>query len=353
MREIIAAIVTSLIASVMFWVVFNLIPERRERKKMKPLIDFDLYQICRELASFLQIPFQHSMRSPALNQHQIFYGQVSMEEYRRILYTKCLSEDYQHVDDVAKDLIPIGDELKNRSKDILDRIQNIYIFNKYLTAEQILLCRKIADRLTIYSYDMEAFIKDGERVMMPLDPTLAYMSTMFYELHQLYKRLLYYLIKQKPSQNDLGDFYQRLYQEKLDVLYQQKQYKKIIKKVKGKKDSFSNTYYFRSLLHLGRIAKATLSIKDYLQTEHMMLIYLRGYFSDFYSKPDVKNLLISARSEAEYQEMVDCILEEENYWQAFVKSADEVRNYYENKLASHLKANAQKKGLDIKEVKFN
>ena len=51
--------------------------------------------------------------------------------------------------------------------------------------------------------------------------------------------------------------------------------------------------------------------------------------------------------------MVDCILEEENYWQAFVKSADEVRNYYENKLASHLKANAQKKGLDIKEVKFN
>lgn len=40
-HEIIVAIVTSLIASIMFWVVFNVIPDRRERKKMKPLIDFD------------------------------------------------------------------------------------------------------------------------------------------------------------------------------------------------------------------------------------------------------------------------------------------------------------------------
>lgn len=44
-HEVIVAIVTSLIASVMYWVVFNVIPDRRERKKMKPLIDLDLFKI--------------------------------------------------------------------------------------------------------------------------------------------------------------------------------------------------------------------------------------------------------------------------------------------------------------------
>ena len=87
------------------------------------------------------------------------------------------------------------------------------------------------------------------------------------------------MIKQKPSQNDLGNFYQRLYHEKLYVFYQQKQYKKIIKIAKGKKNSPSYTYYF----------------------------------SEFDSLSELKDLLIS----------------------------------------SHLKGNAQKEGLDIKEVKFN
>ena len=43
--DIFTAIVTSLIASVVFWLVFNVIPNVVERKKIKPLLDFDLYQI--------------------------------------------------------------------------------------------------------------------------------------------------------------------------------------------------------------------------------------------------------------------------------------------------------------------
>ena len=337
----------------MFWVVFNVIPDWQERKKMKPLIDFDLYQICWELAVFLELPFHHSMRSPALNQHQIYYGKVTKEDYRRTLYTKCLTEEYQQIDDVAKTLIPIGEELNKRSKEILECIQKIYVFNKYLTVEQILLCRKIADKITVYSYDMPAFMKNGDRVMMPLDPTLAYMSGMFFELHLLYMRLQDYLIRQKASVNDLGDFYQRIYQRKLDVLYQKKQYKRILKITKGKQERPDQTYYFRSLLHLGRTDEALLVIKQFLQTDHLSLIYLRHYFSEFLEDESVTQVLVSARSMKEYQEMVNCIQEEDSFCDSFLKTADEIKAFYEKKLSIHIKTNALKKGMDIKEVKFN
>ena len=338
----------------MFWVVFNVIPDWQERKKMKPLIDFDLYQICWKLAAFLELPFHHSMRSPALNQHQIYYGQVTKDEYRRILYTKCLTEEYHIIDEVAKNLIPIGEELNKRSKEIIECIQKIYIFNKYLTAEQILLCRKIADKITVYSFDMPAFVKDDERVMMPLDPTLAYMSGMFFELRLLYMRLQDYLIRQKASVNDLGDFYQRIYQRKLDVLYQKKQYKKILKITKGKQERPDQTYYFRSLLHLGRTDEALLVIKQFLQTDHLSLIYLRHYFSEFLKDESVTQVLVSARSMKEYQEMIDCIQKEDTFTDAFLKTAEEIKVFYENKLSNHIKANALKEGMNIKkEVKFS
>lgn len=348
--EVITAVITSLIASVMFWVVFNVIPDLRERKKMKPLIDFDLYQICWELAAFLELPFNHSMRSPALNQHQIYYGKVTKEEYRRILYTKCLTEEYQQIDDVAKNLIPIGEELDKRSKEILECIQKIYVFNKYLTAEQILLCRRIADKITVYSYDMPAFMKNGDRVMTPLDPTLTYMSEMFFDLHQLYMRLQNYLIKQKGSENDLGDFYQHIYYRMLDVLYLQEQYKQILKITKGKQERPDLTYYFRSLLHLGRTDEALFVIKQFLQSDNLFLISLRSYFSEFLDDERVKQTLISARSLKEYQEMIDCIQEEDSFFDSFLKAADEIKAFYEKKLSNHIKANAIKMGMDIKEV---
>lgn len=105
-HEVIVAIVTSLIASIMFWVVFNVIPDRRERKKMKPLIDFDLYKIYMKLGHFVEMPFIHSKHSPAYNQQHVFNGVVTKEDFRLFLSTKCETEEHKKIDDVAKNLIP-------------------------------------------------------------------------------------------------------------------------------------------------------------------------------------------------------------------------------------------------------
>ena len=105
--DIIVAIVTSLIASVVFWLVFNVLPNKVERKKIKPLLDFDLYHLYTRLAHFLEIPFHHSMHSPSYLQMQLFTGDIKKDDYRLYLATKCLTEEHKKVDDAAKNLMPI------------------------------------------------------------------------------------------------------------------------------------------------------------------------------------------------------------------------------------------------------
>lgn len=99
------------------------------------------------------------MHSPSYLQMQLFTGVIKKDDYRLYLATKCLTEDYKKVDDTAKNLIPTGRALKSEAHEIQDYIQKLYVFNKYLTAEQILLCRKIADKITTYDFEMRAFEK--------------------------------------------------------------------------------------------------------------------------------------------------------------------------------------------------
>ena len=103
-NEIIVAIVTSLIASVVFWIVFNVIPNAIERKKIKPLVDFDLYQIYFKLVFFLETPLYRSKHGTSFLQDKLFAGQLNKEDYKLYLATKCLTEEYQEmVDCLAKE----------------------------------------------------------------------------------------------------------------------------------------------------------------------------------------------------------------------------------------------------------
>ena len=351
-HEIIVAIVTSLIASIMFWVVFNVIPDRRERKKMKPLIDFDLYKIYMKLGHFVEMPFIHSKHSPALNQRQVFNGEVTKVDFGLFLSTKCETEEHKKIDDLAKNLIPIGHELAEISQEILGMIQKIYVFNKYLTAEQIKLCRKIADKITTYGYEDDAHLMVDGRLMVPLDPTMKSMKNMFFELYQLYLQLRTYLINQDTVDNEFGDFYQQLARRKVELLYSQKKYKKVLKLIDRMGDNSQQPYYFRSLYHLGRKVEGLALLRDYLQKEGMFLIYLRGYFEEFENDESIKEALINARSDEQYNKMVECINEEKEFWEQFKKAAGEIKEYYENKVTNHIKVNALKEGIVVNDVKM-
>ena len=336
-NDIITAIVTSLIASVVFWLVFNVLPNTWERRKIKPLLDFDLYQIYSRLAHFLEIPFYHSMHSPSYSQMELYSGGLNKEDYHLYLATKCLTEDYKNVDDMAKNLMPIGHSLKATASQILDQIQKIYVFNRYLTAEQILLCRKIAGKLTTYDFEMKPFMKVGNQVLGPVDPSMRGMESVFYETYLLFLLLQKHLISRKPKDNELGDIYKELAFRELALLYRQGKYKKAAKKAKITNDNNTNSYYFRSMLRKGDIEIGLVALREFVQKSSMQLIYMRGYFKEFKDDEQIKKLLIETRSENEYQEMMDCIKEEEEQKMVYKQFATELAAFYDNKLKNKMR----------------
>lgn len=335
-NEIIAAIVTSLIASVVFWLVFNVIPNTVERKRIKPLLDFDLYQIYSNLAHFLEIPIGHSHHSPSHLQMRLYNGLLKKEDYDLYLSTKCLTEEYQKVDDMAKNLMPIGKALKTRSNEIAEMIQRLYVFNKYLSAKEILLCRKIADKITTYDFEMQAFIQVGNHTLGPVDPTMRDMAGMFYDTYLLFLQLQTILIAHRPSGCVLGDFYRELDFRRMGRHYDQGKYKQVKKMAKNGKDYFSKTYYFRSLYRLGKTDKALDALRNHLETDSMKLIYQRGCFQEFLDDDVMKEVLIAARSEEEYQEMIDCLAKEKEQQETFEEFAGQMREYYGKKIGERV-----------------
>ncbi len=330
-NELIAAIITSLIAAVIFWFVFNFIPSKCELKKVKPMIDFNLYQIYFKLSFFLQIPFCPKKTHSMFSQHEFNNGQFTMEDFKLFLSTKCLSEDYQKIDKTANLLLPIGDTLKKDSQEILEMIQGTYVFNKYLSAEQIILCRKIADKLSMYSFDLKAFERDGNMIFHPVDPTLKYMSKMFFELYQLYLQLQDMLINETTNSDEFGNVHMILVRRKIDILYCQKQYDKVASKTKRNNDSFLRSLHFRALLHLNKTKEAIEEIMMYLKEDKEKLIYLRGIFSEFVDNPIVTDALIKARSAEEYQEMEKCLQNENEQYENYKNFAHQLQEFYDKK----------------------
>ena len=331
LSEIIVAIVTSLIASVVFWLVFNVIPNVVERRKIKPLLDFDLYQIYFKLAFFLEEPLCYSKHSPSFLQHRLYKGELKKEDFGLYLATKCLTEEYQKVDETAKNLMPIGHDLKERANEILEMIQKHYVFLKYLSAEEILICRKIADKISTYDFELQAFVYEGKFVLGPVNPTMSGKEGMFYDTYQLFLQLQDLLIKQKPIGNEFGDFYSHLLFRKLGLLYSKGQFNKVAKLTKDADDVNTKAFYFRSLYHKGEAEKGLMALREYLRTENERLIYIRGHFEEFIEDAVIRDVLIEVRSEEEYQEMIDCLMQEKEQQKAFEEFAREMRAFYEKK----------------------
>jgi hypothetical protein len=349
--DILTAIVTSLIASVVFWLVFNLIPNVVERKKIKPLLDFDLYQIYVKLAHFLEIPLKHSNHSPSHLQMRLYQGKLKKEDYELYLSTKCQTEEYQQVDDVAKNLMLIGAALKSRAGEIVEMIQKLYVFNKYLSAKEILLCRKITDKITTYDFEMKAFHRIGNQMLGPVDPTMRSMAGMFYDAYLLFLELQNNLIGQKPSGNELGDFHRNLNFRRMGLLYGQGKYKKVVRLTKGKRDANASGYYFRSLYRQRKTEKALAALKNHLEKDSMKLIYQRGTFVEFMDDDVIKEALIAARSEDEYQEMVACIKEEQEQQRIYEEFARQMQEFYRKKLGEHVGKGVKKNNSPAKPLR--
>jgi hypothetical protein len=331
--EFTVAVVTSLVASVVFWLTFDFIPNRRAQKKIQPFVDYDLYLVYGKLFQFIETPFRPYENTPSQYQNEIFTGKITENDFRLFLSTKCLTEGHRSIDEKARMLLPIGNKLQTVKEEIEGIINQLYVFNHYLTADQILICRQILDKLNTYSYDWPAVHAERSgTITRCVNPTASYLSRMFNEVYALYLNLQNYLINSKKDGEEVFANYRILLESsKISYLFSQRKYKEVCQLVKKSGNKFAKPFLFRSLFLLGEIDQSKKEMIDYLHQSSLRLISIRNVLGEVINDEDMKRVLIAERSDEELNEMIQCIEKEKKNKRDYREFAEEMMSFYDNK----------------------
>lgn len=302
LSDCIAAIITSLIASSVFWLATYWIPRIRAQKKVQQLIDYDFLLVYNELTSFLMTPFCFSEFESCLFSEDIYSGKITETVFRQFLATKCLSEDYKRIDRIAQFLQPIGEKLKVISLKVTDIINQLYVFNHYLTTEQILFCKKALEAINAYPYVSPAYTPVlGKYLEHPVDPSLRYMSKVFYDIYKLYLQIQKYLAFSNALDSDLAFLQGPSAARRMKYLFNNRRFRRVIQLSKVSKDPYISSYYFRALYCLKHKNAAKRAVRTYLRNYKCPSLSL---FLEMIDDTEMMNCIIHECSKDEYDNMV-------------------------------------------------
>lgn len=340
MREILVAVVTSLIASLIFWFIFDFIPSRSRYNKVRPKVEYDIYEIFINVSTFLGLALDINEYGWSFPRDKIESGNVTKADFELWLQNKCLNSSYQF-DEMGPKLLPIGDKLKKSAEDICSKIERCATYYSFMTADEILLLRKISTKATIYSYDDAATTKLGSTTLRPVVPNITYMAENFAELSKLYidlRQLVwsYKKIDRSINQYIVGDF---SYNEAKNC-YVRGEFKcciKFIKKSKYVPDTTKQLLMFKAYYKLGKEAKAINSLKQYFDkaTHKSLLLYdlLDDEHIDFYNISAWADEIISEHvSEIELYEAIEASVRSKTIQEQGIATAIEIEKFYKKKL---------------------
>lgn len=146
------SIVTSIIAAVLFWMVFDYIPKKRKYNKIRPLVDNYIYWTQFYLWAFLSRPFYYQEGVCINNQRQFNAGLLQEKDFDIALQNKCLNDTYKF-DEYKNLFMSIGRKLKLNIDEIDERIRKLRAFLEFMSPEEIMLLEEIAYRLSRQNYD--------------------------------------------------------------------------------------------------------------------------------------------------------------------------------------------------------
>lgn len=340
MEEILLAIITSLIASFIFWIVVNFLPEKKRYNKVRPKVEFDIYEIFIALRGYLSIALKINEFGWSFPFDKIEAGLVTKEDFELWLQNKCLNFSYKF-DEMADKLLPVGNDLDGRATEICQKIDKSATYYAFMSADEILLLRKISSKVTVYSYDEKAESVLGNTCYRPVVPTIAYMSENFFELSKLYLQLQkivwsYKKIDKSINKYILGDFsYSKA--NKQYLLGNFKKCIKIIKKCKSDNKYLKYSLLFKANYCLGRKGKAVSALKMAFDSTALKPVSIRSLLYDFrldFQTMDdaVYEEVCSRYTTAEILEMVEEIERERNLIAKATVTSKEIQSYYESKL---------------------
>lgn len=239
--DFILSLINSLLAALIFWLIFNKRTEYINKKRIRPKIDLDLYHIYKDLFFvFDTIMIDRNMYSPSHFQKEIKNGCLTKEQIELGLQNKSLNETCLY--GVCAHNLIIGKRLYESFLDIDKNIDRIFQFNQYLdTKVEVPLLENIHQNINRYSlnnYADSVHTKIGDQTFSPVTANLNYLKSSMYDLYKLYLQLQALIVDIKKIQDT--DKQRDLILDKLSFFYNHKLYRKLKTTIKiTKKEPFN------------------------------------------------------------------------------------------------------------------
>ena len=331
-KDFIYPILLSVIAGIIFWLIFSFIPERRRLKKLRPKLELDMYQVYMNLFFLFEIVMRHDNHSPSDFQQKIKGNKLTKDDLELGLQDKCLNETYLYDSNVSKTLMPIGKSLFDSVAEIDLNIEHLFSFSNYLTANEIILLEKVRKKLLVYdlrNYSRSAVSVIGGIELKPVNPSLSYMAQNLFELYLLFMQLQKIVYDHAYSDRDIFiSEVQHFYYTDQFAVCKRISAEGISKHPRDKK--ILEFYSFMSEYKLGN-RESAYSMLENLLNDKPHLVSSRSFLNDFLDDKKVSSLLKKLYSEKEISELKEVLSRESMKAKIYIEQANRLKKYYSDK----------------------
>ncbi len=307
-KEIGLPVLLSIMAGLIFWLVFQVLPDHRRQKKLRPKIENDLHNVSTSIYHLVELAFLHC-ENPVSHFHNVVRsGKVTQEDIELALFNK--AKNHQHLVNQFSNNIVIGDLIYKKTTKIRLSIERIFFFNEQLAVKEILVLVDIYQEINRYDF----FNKDDQfgstiagRVYTPINPTLSVYSKFFYDMLKLAQRLDQIISSVKT--NKLQILYIRY-----NLSYHLGDYKASLKTIKMIEKKFPDQashlqwLKFQNLYYTNK-SKSLVLLCELIDNSNSLIGY-RGYLSNLLQDPLVWDVLQKNTSEENLSNMLNCLEEE-------------------------------------------
>lgn len=326
-KEIGLPVLLSIIAGFIFWLIFQVIPNKRRERKLRPKIENDLLNVSYSVYRLVELAFLHCENPISYFTNEIQNGKVTEEEIKLALYNK--AKNKKHLVNQFSQNIVIGDLINKSTNKIGLSIERIFFFNDQLSVSEILVLEDIYQEISRYDFfniDDNYGTEIAGRIYIPVDPSLSCYSHFFFNMLNLAKRLDRIISTEKTNNLQL------LYMKR-KIQYYDKDYKGTLKTINLIEKKFPDQrdrlqwLKFQSMYHLKR--NKSLALLQTLIENSNSLVGYRGYLRDLINDTDVMKILKKFSSEEVLNKLLETLNEE--------KIAKEMLLNYNERLMNSLK----------------
>lgn len=304
-REIGLPVLLSIIAGLIFWMIFQVLPDLRRKKKLRPKIENDLHSVSTSIYHLVELAFLHCENPVSHFHKEVRSGKVDQKYIELALFNK--AKNHKHLVDQFSNNIVIGDLIYKSTTNIGLSIERIFFFNEQLSVEEILVLEDIYQEINRYDF----FNKDDQfgstisgRLYTPVNPTLSEYSHFFYNMLKLAQRLDKIISSIKTNKLEILYIRQNL-------SYHLGDYKKSLKTIKIIEKKFPDQanrlqwLRFKNLYYTNK-SRSLILLKELIRESDSLIGY-RGYLSDFLQDPQILDALKQNTTQENLIKLLVCL----------------------------------------------